>query len=95
MTRMLGNVDLLLRRELPCFCFDYRPDLDAVRATTVPWRPAVGRDSVGRPYHTTAETLAREVGTICTVFPGGHTAYQTHPAEFADRLRAVLEELAP
>ncbi|MGQ4615706.1 hypothetical protein [Nocardia sp. R7R-8] len=31
-----ANVDLLLRRELPCFCVDYRPDLDAVRGNIVP-----------------------------------------------------------
>ncbi|MEV6102019.1 alpha/beta hydrolase [Nocardia sp. NPDC051981] len=93
MTRMLGNIDLLLRRELPCFCFDYRPDLDAVRAAAVPWRLAVGRDSVGRPYYAATEKLSREVGAICSVFPGGHTGYQTHATEFTARLVEVFGEL--
>jgi hypothetical protein len=53
----------------------------------------VGRDSVGRPYYTATETLVQQTGAICRVFPGGHTAYQTHPAEFTARLLEVFEEL--
>lgn len=93
MTRILGNTDLLLRRELPSFCFDYRPDLTALRTTPVPWRPAVGRDSTGRPYFVAAQALATQLDTTCTEFPGGHTVYQTHPGEFADRLETAFEEL--
>jgi pimeloyl-ACP methyl ester carboxylesterase len=94
MTRMLGNADRLLRHELPGFCFEHRPDLAALRATTTPWRPAVGHDSVGRPYFVAAQELARQLGVTCLDFPGGHTAYQSCPREFADRLTAAFEELA-
>lgn len=93
MMRILDNTDLLLRRELPNFCFDYRPDLTALRTTSVPWRPAVGRDSTGRPYFVAAEALATRLGTVCVEFPGGHTAYQTHPGNFTQRLAETLAEL--
>lgn len=93
MTRILGNTDLLLRRELPGFCFDYQPDLTALRTTPVRWRPAVGRDSSGRPYFVAAETLATRLDTTCVEFPGGHTAFQTDPGEFAEQLLETFTEL--
>ncbi|MEV6140074.1 alpha/beta hydrolase [Nocardia sp. NPDC051990] len=92
MTRILGNTDLLLRRELPSFC-DYQPDLTALRTTPTPWRPAVGQDSTGRPYFVAAQALATQLDTTCIDFPGGHTVYQTDPSEFADRLVKAYEEL--
>jgi pimeloyl-ACP methyl ester carboxylesterase len=94
MARLLGNADILLRREFPAFCFDYRPDLDALRKTHIPWRLAVGRDSVGRPYEVATRALADELGTGTAEFPGGHVAYQLQPAEFTARLLDVLDELA-
>lgn len=93
MTRMLGNTDLLLRRELPSFCFDYQPDLTTLRMSPVRWRPAVGSDSTGRPYFVATEVLAAHLGTTCVEFPGGHTAYPTRPAEFAQRLLETFTEL--
>ncbi|WP_280366461.1 hypothetical protein [Nocardia wallacei] len=90
MTRMLGNTDLLLRRELPSFCFDYQPDLEALRTAAAPCRIAVGMDSADRSYAVAARSLAGELGMVCTEFPGGHTAYQLRPEQFAERLVAVL-----
>ncbi|WP_433567019.1 alpha/beta fold hydrolase [Nocardia sp. CA-151230] len=92
MMRMLGNTDLLMRRELPDF-FDYQPDLAALRTTSAPWLPAVGHASVGRPYFVAAEALATALETHCVEFPGGHTAYQTHPGEFAQQLVQTFAEL--
>ncbi|MGO4613685.1 alpha/beta fold hydrolase [Nocardia sp. 2YAB30] len=93
MTRMLGNTDLLLRRELPAFCFDHRPDLAALRSVDVPWRLAVGTESAGRPYYVATEALAAELGRQITEFPGGHVPFQSQPAEFAEHLTAVLDDM--
>jgi len=91
MARILGNTDLLFRRELPEFCFAYRPDLAALARAEVRWFPAVGDDSAGRPYHRPALVLADRLGVPCERFPGGHTAYQQEPERFTARLTAVLD----
>ncbi|WP_024801867.1 alpha/beta fold hydrolase [Nocardia sp. BMG51109] len=91
MTRLLGNADLPMYRELPALCFDYQPDLDALRTISVPWSIAVGADSAGRPYEVAARALAAEPAMSYVEFPGGHTAYQVQPVPFAERLLAVVE----
>ncbi|MEU4743326.1 alpha/beta hydrolase [Actinosynnema sp. NPDC023658] len=91
MHRLLGNADLLFRRELPAFCYDYEPDFAALGSTGVCWWPATGRDSVGRPYHRPAHVLGERLGVPCVEFPGGHTAYQQHSEGFARRLTELLD----
>ncbi|WP_433178810.1 alpha/beta fold hydrolase [Actinoallomurus sp. CA-150999] len=91
MTRMLGNADLLIERELPAACFRYRPDLDALRAAGVRWCTAVGEHSTGRPYHRPALVLAERLGVSCETFPGGHTVYQQAPEAFTTRLITILD----
>lgn len=93
MTRQLHNADLLLRRELPSFCFDYQPDLAALREVEVPWRLATGRDSVGKPYYVATHTLADELGVDCVEFPGGHVPYQLQPEDFCTRLSELFDEM--
>ena len=72
MTRMLGNVDVLINRELPAFCFDYDVDTPALRSNVVPWVLAVGDDSAGRPYDRPAKVLSERAAVDCVSFPGGH-----------------------
>ncbi|WP_149259735.1 alpha/beta fold hydrolase [Actinomadura sp. K4S16] len=91
--RLLGNAGILFRRELPAFCYEYEPDLAALRSVSVPWRPATGQDSVGRLYHRPAHVLGETLGIPCVEFPGGHTAYQQHPQAFAHRLTEILDQL--
>ncbi|GAA0573484.1 alpha/beta hydrolase [Paractinoplanes ferrugineus] len=91
MTRQLGNADLLLRRELPLISLDYQPDLPALREVAVPWRPATGRDSVGKPYYRPAHLLAERLGVPCEEFPGGHTVYIQQPDQFTEALTNILE----
>ncbi|GAB3889526.1 hypothetical protein GCM10029964_059350 [Kibdelosporangium lantanae] len=93
MARLVGNAGLTFRRELPAFCYDYEPDLAALSAVTVPWRLATGVGSVGRPYYRPAHVLGEKLGVPCVEFPGGHTPYQQHPAEFTDRLTEILDDL--
>lgn len=92
MRRLIGNAGILFRRELPAFCYDYEPDLAALGSVRLPWWPATGRDSTGRPYHRPAHVLGERLGVPCVEFPGGHTAYQQHPEEFA---RCLIELLTP
>ncbi|MFX0574467.1 alpha/beta fold hydrolase [Nocardia nepalensis] len=93
MTRQLGNADLLLTREMPALCFDYRPEIDALRKVEVPWRLATGRDSAGRSYCLATEALAHELNMVSAQFPGGHVAYLVQPEEFAARLCQLFEEM--
>ncbi|GGQ20253.1 alpha/beta fold hydrolase [Streptosporangium pseudovulgare] len=95
MTRQLRNADLTMRRELPAFCFDYRPDLAALAATTAPWCPATGRDSVGKPYHAPAHLMSERFGVPCQEFPGGHVPYVQQPEEFTATLTKLLEGFQP
>ncbi|GLY65998.1 alpha/beta fold hydrolase [Amycolatopsis taiwanensis] len=95
MQRLLGNAGILIRRELPAFCYDYEPSLAKLRSVRVPWRLATGQDSVGRPYYRPAHVLSEKLDVPCVEFPGGHTAYQQHPEAFADRLTEILDQLHP
>jgi len=91
MTRQLGNADLLLRRELPSFCFDYQPDADVLHGAQIPWCLATGSDSRGKPYYTPAHVLAAQLGVPCEEFPGGHTSYLQQPQEFTEALTKTLD----
>ncbi|WP_433413073.1 alpha/beta fold hydrolase [Microtetraspora malaysiensis] len=95
MTRQLRNAELTMRRELPAFCFDYRPDLAALAATTAPWCPATGRDSAGKPYYAPAHLLSERLGVPCQEFPGGHVPFMRHPEEFTATLTKILEGFQP
>ncbi|TWP53379.1 alpha/beta hydrolase [Lentzea tibetensis] len=89
MRRLVGNAEHLIRREMPAF-LDYEPDLEALSRVTVPWCFAVGEASEGRFYSRPARLLAPRLGVQCREFPGGHTAYQQVPVEFAARLEDCL-----
>jgi pimeloyl-ACP methyl ester carboxylesterase len=95
MHRLIGNADILFRRELPAFCYDYEPDPAKLRLVRVPWLLATGEESAGRPYHRPAHALGGKLSVPCVEFPGGHTGYQQHPQEFAHRLTEILDQLQP
>lgn len=95
MTRQLNNADLMLRRELPAVCFDYRPDLPALRKVEVPWRLATGRESVGKPYYVATDALADELDRDCVDFPGGYVPYQLQPEQFVARLVELIAYVPP
>ena len=93
MSRILGNVDLLIMRELPDLCLRWSPEIEPLRAGTVPWVLGVGAASGGRPYDRPARTLAELTGAPWVRFPGGHTAYQDEPRAFVERLTGLLQEV--
>lgn len=67
------------------------PDFEALKASPCRIVPAVGADSAGQLAHNGGLGLASILGTEATVFPGDHSGYDGHPAEFAEKLFQVLE----
>lgn len=94
MSRILGNVDLLIMRELPELCLRWTPEVEALRTGRVRWVLGVGAASGGRPYDRPARMLAELTGAPWVSFPGGHTAYQDQPGAFVERLTGLLQEVS-
>jgi pimeloyl-ACP methyl ester carboxylesterase len=77
---------------------DYRPDAPRLAAAPTRIVVAVGEESAGTYTARTAEGMAALLGRKATVFPshhggflGGEHGYAGKPAEFAARLREVLD----
>lgn len=70
----------------------WRPDLEALRQATPRIVVGLGVASAGQSCDRTSTALANELGITTTPFPGDHTGFVDHPAEFADWLRSVLHE---
>ncbi len=68
----------------------YEPDIAALKQAPCRIIPAVGADSAGQFAHVGGLGLAKILGKKAAVFPGGHGGFMSHPAEFANRLREVL-----
>ncbi|MFB7507864.1 alpha/beta fold hydrolase [Streptomyces broussonetiae] len=71
----------------------YRPDLDALRAASVPIVVAGGTTSRGQLYHRTAAALADLLDTPLEAFPAGHTGFQEQPEPFANLLRETFSRV--
>ena len=82
----------LFGRELVQF-YDYLPDVDALRAGTMPIVLAAGEGSRGYYHYRPARALALELGLPFVEMPGAHLAPQRDPAAFADALSRILTEL--
>ncbi|MBX9424284.1 alpha/beta fold hydrolase [Streptomyces lateritius] len=80
-------------------CTSYRPDLAALRAAPTRIVVAAGKESEGELAARAAAAVAEGLGTPLAVFPshhggflGGEFGQQGAPTEFAEALRAVLDE---
>lgn len=71
-----------------------RPDVAALRAGRTRVVVAIGEDSSGQLCDRTSRALAGALGTEPTLFPGDHIGFAEEPADFAVRLRKVVEEIA-
>ncbi|GAA4193612.1 alpha/beta fold hydrolase [Microbispora amethystogenes] len=88
--RTMGDMPYFLGRIVPSF-MAYTPDVDRLRALSDRLVLAAGADSVGELPYRPAAFLAERFGTPLVHFPGGHTGLSTHPAEFGEQLRKVLD----
>lgn len=89
MARMQGNMDLFFGPYMLAMA-RYEPDYPALRTASCRIVAAVGDKSRGELAHDGGLGLAERLGTEAVVFPGDHGGFQSHPAEFATRLREVL-----
>ncbi|GIH66607.1 alpha/beta fold hydrolase [Microbispora siamensis] len=88
--RTMANMPYFLGRIVPSF-MAYTPDVDRLKALSDRLVLAGGADSRGELPYRPAAFLAERFGTSFVHFPGGHTGLSTHPAEFGELLRKVLE----
>jgi pimeloyl-ACP methyl ester carboxylesterase len=69
----------------------YEPDFKALQNGSVRIVSAVGDESRGELAHEGGLGLAQRLGTEAVVFPGAHGGHGSHAAEFAAKLRKVLD----
>ncbi|MEV4751620.1 alpha/beta fold hydrolase [Streptosporangium amethystogenes subsp. fukuiense] len=88
--RTMADMSYFLGRIVPSF-MAYVPDMDRLAALSDRLVLAGGADSRGELPYRPAAFLAERYGTELVHFPGGHTGLSTHPAEFGELLRKVLD----
>lgn len=69
----------------------YEPDFDSLKKASCRIVSAVGEESRGEMAHQGGLGLAKRLVSQAVVFPGAHGGHGSHPAEFAAKLREVLE----
>lgn len=80
------------RYELPA-SVRWLPDVETLRARADHLVLGIGEESVGQLCERTTVALGAQLGIEPTRFPGDHTGFVDHTAEFAVRLREVLAAL--
>jgi pimeloyl-ACP methyl ester carboxylesterase len=90
MRRMQGNMDLFFGPYVLAMAH-YEPDFAALNAASCRIIAAVGEDSRGEFAHDGGLALAKRLGTQAVAFPGDHGGFGSHAADFATKLREVLE----
>jgi pimeloyl-ACP methyl ester carboxylesterase len=90
MAQMQRNMDFWLGHYFLAIAA-YEPDFAALKAGSSRIVPAVGDESRGELAHEGGLRLAERLGTQAVVFPGAHGGFDSHAAEFAVKLREVLE----
>ena len=90
MALMQRNFEFFLGRYLRNIA-RYQPDFAALKSSPCRIVAAVGEDSKGQLAHNGGLGLAKVLGTDAVVFPGDHGGFDGRPAEFAAKLREVLE----
>jgi pimeloyl-ACP methyl ester carboxylesterase len=91
MARMQGNMDLFFGPYILAIA-RYEPDFAALKGASCRLVAAVGDESRGEMAHDGGLGLATQLGTQAVVFPGAHGGFESHAAEFAIKLRDVIEQ---
>lgn len=88
-TRLMANGPIMFEHELRPFT-SHIPDVEALRRASDRLVLAAGAETRGHlPYRPAAE-LASRLGLPLTEFPGGHSGFTDHPAEFTQLLLETL-----
>jgi pimeloyl-ACP methyl ester carboxylesterase len=90
MAQMKRNMDFWLGHYFLAIAA-YEPDFGALKAGATRIVPAVGDESRGELAHEGGLRLAERLGTQAVVFPGAHGGFESHAAQFAVKLREVLQ----
>lgn len=90
MAQMQRNMDFWLGHSFQAVAA-YEPDFEALKKSSVRIVSAVGDQSRGQLPHEGGLGLAKRLGTEAVVFPGAHGGFDSHSAEFAEQLKAVLK----
>src|ERR1700694_4503611 len=90
MVQMTRNMDFWLGHYFLAIAA-YEPDFGALKAGSTRIVPAVGDKSRGELAHEGGLRLAERLGTQAVVFPGAHGGFESDAAEFAVKLREVLQ----
>ncbi|MDQ6922448.1 MAG: alpha/beta hydrolase [Candidatus Dormibacteraeota bacterium] len=93
MARLQKNMEFFIGYEVPPFS-RYRPDVAALRSSSVRVVAAMGEATEGEPPHQAAVAVAEELETRAAAFPGDHGGFGSQPEAFADRLHEVLSRSA-
>lgn len=91
MAQMQRNFDFFLGHYFRAIA-DYQPDLGALKRGSSRIVPAVGGESHGQLANRGGLGLADRLGLEAIVFPGAHGGFDSHPQEFAEKLRGVFED---
>lgn len=91
MAQMQRNMDFWLGHYFGAIAV-YEPDFAALKAGSSRIVPAVGDESRGELAHAGGLGLAARLEAEAVVFPGAHGGFESHAAEFAAKLREVLED---
>lgn len=87
--RFAGNVDFFIAHELRNFT-RFVPDIASLRTNGADVVLGGGADSRDTYAYKAGAAVAELLGTTYIEFPGDHTGYLSHAAEFAAKLRDVL-----
>jgi hypothetical protein len=87
MQRVGGNIEFFARHGMRAIA-GYRPDVAALRGARVV--VGIGAESGHQLAHRCAIALAAQLGVAPVTFPGGHTGFLSHTAEFARALDAAV-----
>ncbi|MDQ6884145.1 MAG: alpha/beta hydrolase [Candidatus Dormibacteraeota bacterium] len=90
MARMQRNMDFWLGHYFLAIAA-YEPDFVALKAGSSRIVPARGYESRGELANEGALGLAARLGTEAVEFPGAHGGFDSHPREFAAKLREVFD----
>lgn len=69
----------------------YKPDVTALKLGAPKVIVAIGAHSAGQPIHEMSMALANALGVEPLSVPGDHMGFESHPAQFAQRLEAAFK----